>query len=130
VDSSALEQSLSKLDAFLSKIPSHSTFLFGDFLSLQDCELLPKLHHLRVAAAALKNFHISAEYCNIWRYLHHGYSNSIFRQTCPPDQEILLHWSDRPDTPSISVEKRHLLTRERPSFSFDVPATAIPAILT
>ena len=51
-DSSALDQSLSKLDRFLSRLPS--SFLCGDAISHLDCEILPKLHHLRVAAWILK----------------------------------------------------------------------------
>ena len=27
------------------------------------------------------------------------------------EQEILLHWADRPDTPSISTEDHNMLTR-------------------
>ena len=51
-DSSALEHSLAKLDSFLSRLPS--SFLCGDTLSHLDCEILPKLHHHRVAAGVLK----------------------------------------------------------------------------
>jgi len=126
-DSSALDQSLSKLDRFLSRLPS--SFLCGDAISHLDCEILPKLHHLRVAAWILKGFCISANYSGIWRYLHSGYNSPIFSKSCPPDQEIVLHWADRPDTPTISQEDHSMLTRETPKFSFDVPATAMPVTI-
>ena len=41
-------------------------------------------------------------------------------------QEIVLHWADRPDTPSISLDNHSMLTREIPKFSFDIPAVAVP----
>lgn len=51
------------------------------------------------------------------------------RRSCPPDQEIILHWADRPDTPAISTENHNTLTREIPKFSFDIPALAVPVRL-
>jgi len=126
-DSFALEQSLAKLDSFLSRLSS--PFLCGDSLSHLDCEILPKLHHLRVAAGVLKGFSIVNSHSGLWRYLHCGYNSPIFMKSCPPDQEIVLHWADRPDTPSISQEDHSMLTRETPRFSFDVPAMAIPVTI-
>jgi len=126
-DSTALEHSLAKLDRFLSHLPS--SFLCGDTISHLDCEILPKLHHLRVAAGILKGFHISSSYRGIWRYLHAGYNCSVFSKSCPPDQEIVLHWAGRPDTPTITMEDHSMLTRETPKFSFDVPAVAMPVTI-
>jgi len=123
-DSAALQVSLLQLDAELTRLSA--SFLAGPRLSRLDCEVLPKLHHLRVAADYLKDFSIPAGLTGIWRYLHAGYNQPIFRQTCPPDQEICLHWADRPDTPRISRAALNQLTRENPRFSFDVPATAVP----
>ena len=108
-DSRALEVSLSKLDYFLSRLPS--PFLSGNTMSHLDCEILPKLHHLRVAAGVLKGYQIPARLSSVWRYLHQGYNSPVFSKACPPDQEILLHWADRPDTPTISTEDHSMLTR-------------------
>ena len=108
-DSRALEVSLSKLDYFLSRLPS--PFLSGNTMSHLDCEILPKLHHLRVAAGVLKGYQIPASLSSVWRYLHQGYNSPVFSKSCPPDQEILLHWADRPDTPTISTEDHSMLTR-------------------
>ena len=53
----------------------------------QDCEILPKLHHMRVAVARLKRFEIPASYVGIWRYLNNAYNEDAFQKSCPPDQE-------------------------------------------
>ena len=108
-DSRALEVSLSKLDYFLSRLTT--PFLSGNTMSHLDCEILPKLHHLRVAAGVLKGYQIPARLSSVWRYLHQGYNSQVFSKSCPPDQEILLHWADRPDTPTISTEDHSMLTR-------------------
>ena len=57
-------------------------------LSHLDCELLPKLQHIRVAAAKLKNFDISPKLVNVWAYLWAAYNSDIFVRTVPSDQEI------------------------------------------
>lgn len=121
-----LEAALSRLDQLLASLPSTSPFLAGPDLGQLDCELLPKLHHVRVAASVLRGYHIPASLSSVWRYLHHGYNHPVFRRACPPDQEIVLHWADRPDTPSISLDNHSMLTREIPKFSFDIPAVAVP----
>ena len=101
-------------------------FLLGDSLSHLDCEVLPKLHHVRVAASILKSFYVPSHLVGIWRYLNNAYNDDIFHKSCPPDQEIVLHWASRPDTPKLSYELYASLTRNTPRFSFDVPAVAIP----
>lgn len=58
------------------------------------------------------------------RYLHAAYTNPIFVRTCPCDQEITLHWHDRPETPKLSHKKHAVIAKEKPKFSFDVPVRA------
>ncbi|KAA0201949.1 hypothetical protein HAZT_HAZT003247 [Hyalella azteca] len=77
-------------------------WLTGPGLSHLDCVVLPKLQHLRVAAAALKAYQIPTRFRGLWRYLHNAYNNPVFAQTCPCDQEIVLHWHDRLETKVIT----------------------------
>ena len=119
-DSAALQVSLLQLDAELTRLSA--SFLAGPRLSRLDCEVLPKLHHLRVAAdylkAAASNIHTQTLVCRldgyspltelpqvlsiipqdfsipagltgIWRYLHAGYNQPIFRQV------QTAHWARR-----------------------------------
>lgn len=127
-DSTSLKTDLKRLDDHLQHQPE-CKYMFGNDLTRLDCEVLPKLHHLRVAAFHLKGFEIPAGYSGIWRYLNNAYNDDIFLRTCPPDQEIVLHWASRPDTPSLSYEEFSSLTRYTAKFSFDVPALAIPITL-
>ena len=128
-ESTSLKTDLKRLDEYLQLQPAESKYIFGDELTRLDCEVLPKLHHLRVAAFHLKRFEIPPSFTGIWRYLNNAYNDEIFLRTCPPDQEIVLHWASRPDTPSLSYEEYSCLTRYTAKFSFDVPALAIPIVL-
>lgn len=126
-DPGALLAELGRLDQHLRGL--NTRYLFGDCLSRLDCEVLPKLHHLRVASAKLKRLEIPPhDLTGIWRYLNNAYNDAIFRQACPSDQEIVLHWAGRPDTPGLSYKEHSLLTRDaaEDAFSFDVPAIATP----
>ncbi|XP_032411409.1 chloride intracellular channel protein 2 [Xiphophorus hellerii] len=67
---------------------SRRKFLDGDRLTLADCNLLPKLHVIRVAAKKYCDFEIPAEFTGVWRYLENSYEREEFKQTCPADIEI------------------------------------------
>ncbi|XP_068205563.1 chloride intracellular channel exl-1-like [Palaemon carinicauda] len=145
-DPSKLDQALKKLNIFLEKSlnvtngivngnphedeeeenanQAHIQYLCSHHLTHLDCEVLPKLQHLRVAAKALKNYDIPTDLRGFWRYLHAAYTHPVFVRTCPCDQEIILHWHDRPETPKLSHKKHSVIAKEKPKFSFDVPVHA------
>lgn len=67
---------------------SKRKFLDGDRLTLADCNLLPKLHVIRIAAKKYCDFDIPAEFTGVWGYLRNAYEREEFKQTCPADIEI------------------------------------------
>ncbi|XP_063303531.1 chloride intracellular channel protein 6 [Pelobates fuscus] len=97
-----LLKSLKKLNDYLNsplpdEIDAYSTedvtismrmYLDGDDLTLADCNLLPKLHIIKVAAKKFRNFEIPSEMTGIWRYLNNAYARDEFTNTCPADSEI------------------------------------------
>lgn len=149
-DPSKLDQALQKLNSFLEKSTSITNgltngdsnhqhdeeeeedslpeaqvqFLCGNRLTHLDCEVLPKLQHLRVAAKILKDYDIPTNLRGFWRFLHAAYTHPVFVRTCPCDQEIILHWHDRPETPKLSHKKHSVIAKEKPKYSFDVPVHA------
>ncbi|XP_045600432.1 chloride intracellular channel exl-1 [Procambarus clarkii] len=148
-DPSKLDQALEKLNNFLEKCTlitngvtngdtnhqhngdeedNHQEapvqYMCGNHLTHLDCEVLPKLQHLRVAAKALKDYDIPTNLRGFWRYLHAAYTHPVFVKTCPCDQEIILHWHDRPETPKLSHKKHSVIAKEKPKYSFDVPVRA------
>ncbi|XP_077368595.1 chloride intracellular channel protein 5-like isoform X2 [Festucalex cinctus] len=104
----ALEQSLNKalvkLDEYLlSPLPdevhlvdgeSARKYLDGDELTLADCNLLPKLHVVKVVAKKYRNYNIPSQYRGVWRYLDNAYSRDEFTNTCVADVEIELAYKD------------------------------------
>ncbi|KAM8884698.1 chloride intracellular channel protein 1 isoform 2-T3 [Synchiropus picturatus] len=97
-----LLKALKKLDDYLgSPLPdeidensaddvtsSSRPFLDGQELTLADCNLLPKLHIVKVVCLKYRNFSIPQTLTNLWRYLNAAYAREEFASTCPIDEEI------------------------------------------
>ena len=106
----------------LQKINDHlaargTRFLTGDTMCCFDCELMPRLQHIRVAGKYFVDFDIPvSEFgdhggvvemkCGfvtlcfflqkhltaLWRYMYHMYQLDAFTQSCPADQDIINHY--------------------------------------
>lgn len=68
---------------------SSRLFLDGDSLTLADCNLLPKLHIVKVVCKRYRDFTIPEELKGLTRYLVNAYKRDEFRFTCPQDSEII-----------------------------------------
>ncbi|XP_073725997.1 chloride intracellular channel protein 5a [Misgurnus anguillicaudatus] len=102
-----LVKTLKKLDNFLnSPLPdeidadgtgemrSNRKYLDGNELTLADCNLLPKLHIVKVVSKKYRNFEIPADFTGVWRYLQNAYARDEFTNTCAADREIELAYQD------------------------------------
>ncbi|KAM6945603.1 chloride intracellular channel protein 5-like [Aplochiton taeniatus] len=103
-----LNKALSRLDEYLlSPLPeelqggkdvpeggSLRKYLDGDELTLADCNLLPKLHVVKVVAKKYRNYEIPTDLHGVWRYLGNAYSRDEFTNTCAADAEIELAYQD------------------------------------
>ncbi|XP_069377464.1 chloride intracellular channel protein 6 isoform X1 [Paralichthys olivaceus] len=85
-----------EIDAYASgDLPESSrSFLDGAELTLADCNLLPKLHILKVVAKKYRGFEIPAEMTGVWRYLNCAYQREEFTSTCPAEREIEFAYLD------------------------------------
>ncbi|TRY57690.1 hypothetical protein DNTS_025913 [Danionella cerebrum] len=95
-------KSLMKLDQYLLTPLAHELdenpdlnqstrlYLDGNSLSLADCNLLPKLHIVKVVCKKYRGFEIPAELQGLSKYLAKAYKEDVFHLTCPKDKEILL----------------------------------------
>lgn len=93
--STALEAELEKIDAYLAENDeAGGGFLNGGpTMTKLDCSLLPKLQHIRVAGESIKKFRIPARFRHLWKYIQRAYETDAFQKSCPPDREIIWHWS-------------------------------------
>ncbi|XP_004424117.1 PREDICTED: chloride intracellular channel protein 5 isoform X1 [Ceratotherium simum simum] len=73
---------------------SRRKFLDGDELTLADCNLLPKLHVVKIVAKKYRNYDFPAEMTGLWRYLKNAYARDEFTNTCAADKEIELAYAD------------------------------------
>ncbi|XP_057679657.1 chloride intracellular channel protein 5b isoform X2 [Corythoichthys intestinalis] len=103
-----LTRSLKKLDDYLnSPLPdeidsnsmeeektSRRRFLDGNELTLADCNLLPKLHIVKVVAKKYRNYDIPSNMTGIWRYLKNAAARDEFNNTCAADSEIEMAYKD------------------------------------
>ncbi|MBN3297011.1 CLIC1 protein, partial [Amia calva] len=97
-----LLRALKQLDTYLStqlpdEIDEHSAedegqstrpFLDGQELTLADCNLLPKLHIVKVVCLKYRGFEIPRSLVSLWRYLDAAYAREEFASTCPADTEV------------------------------------------
>jgi hypothetical protein len=113
---------LQRLDTYLVST-GHRYLCRDDYPDHLDCIMLPKLHHIRVAAGTLRDFHIPSELRGLWRYLRTAYESDVFVKTCPSDQEILHHWLEKPECRAlIGKDKAQKILDGHLTYSFDVPA--------
>ncbi|XP_058470123.1 chloride intracellular channel protein 5b [Solea solea] len=103
-----LTKALKKLDEYLnSPLPdeidadsmeeeksSIRCFLDGNELTLSDCNLLPKLHIVKVVAKKYRNYDIPSDMTGVWRYLKSAYKRDEFTNTCAADSEIETAYKD------------------------------------
>jgi len=111
-----LLQELLRVDRFLEE--RDTTFLCGDQMTFADCELLPKLQHIRVAAKAYKDLDLPHDLTFVWKYLKNGYSQKAFIESCPADQDIIAFYEKLPYKLNESGANYKLKT---PTFSFSTP---------
>ena len=86
-----LVEELEKLDNVLKS--SSGEFVLGNEPSAADCDLLPKLHHARVANKAIKGFEIPKKFEALRRYVEAGDKLPAFLSTKAEDDEIIFGWS-------------------------------------
>lgn len=113
--------SKANLLANLRKINDHlakgeTRFLTGDTMCCFDCELMPKLQHIRVAGAFFADFHVPGDLRALWQYYGEMYKLDAFTQSCPADQDIINHYKLQQGTKMTKHEEL-----ESPTFTNTVP---------
>ena len=74
----SIDSSFQRLDDTLAE--KGTRFLTGDTLCCFDCELMPKLQHIRVAGRYFENFDIPNELSHLWQYVKEMYELDAFVQ--------------------------------------------------
>jgi len=88
-----LVEQLNQIDQLLKE--RNTRYLLGSSMTEYDCELMPRLHHIRIAGAALADFEIPHELTHLWNYILTAYRTAAFLESCPADQDIIQHYKDQ-----------------------------------
>ena len=67
-------------------------YLLSDTMTEYDCEVMPRLHHIRIIGERLLGFHIPHKFTHLWNYILTAYRTAAFIESCPADQDILHHY--------------------------------------
>ncbi|XP_034241071.1 chloride intracellular channel exc-4 isoform X1 [Thrips palmi] len=116
VSTNNLMSHLRKINAHLER--NHQRFLTGDTMCCFDCELMPRLQHIRVAGKYFLDFNIPVEMAALWRYMYHMYQLDAFTQSCPADQDIINHYKLQ-QVGGMKMKKHEEL--ETPTFTTSIP---------
>lgn len=95
---------------------------FPDTICCFDCELMPRLQHIRVAGKYFVDFEIPNSFEALWRYMYHMYQLDAFTQSCPADQDIINHYKlqqAKGDVKQMKINKHEEL--ETPTFTTSIP---------
>jgi len=106
---------LKRIDEYLER--KGTTFLSGNEMTLIDCDVLPKLQHIRIAGKAYRNFEIPVEFIYLWKYMAECYNTKAFKESCPYDQDIILAYEGKVSTKPIGKNP----TLQRASTSLSLP---------
>jgi len=117
------EASAKNLTAVLIKIDEMlaskgTRFLTGDTMCCFDCELMPKLQHIRVAGAFFCQFEIPASLTHLWSYIREMYQLDAFTQSNPADQDIINIYKVQQGVRGVKREEL-----ESPSYTTSIPST-------
>ncbi|XP_047992818.1 chloride intracellular channel exc-4 isoform X2 [Leguminivora glycinivorella] len=117
--SAALRAHLARIDAQLER--RGTRFLTGDTMCCFDCELMPRLQHIRVAGKYFVDFEIPTSLVSLWRYMYHMYQLDAFTQSCPADQDIINHYKLQQLCALTALKMKKHEELETPTFTTSIP---------
>ncbi|KRY85821.1 Chloride intracellular channel exc-4 [Trichinella pseudospiralis] len=85
-----LIEQLTNIDKLLAQ--RNTRYLVGSSMTMYDCELMPRLHHIRIAGEHLCGVEIPHVLTHLWNYMLTAYRTAAFIESCPADQDICYHY--------------------------------------
>ncbi|XP_060851231.1 chloride intracellular channel Clic isoform X1 [Rhopalosiphum padi] len=119
VSINSLLSHLRKINLHLEK--KNTRFLTGDTMCCFDCELMPRLQHIRVAGKYFMDFQMPTDQRYLWRYMLHMYQLDAFTQSCPADQDIVNHYKQQQNLMLQNVKMKKHEELETPTFTTSIP---------
>lgn len=98
-------------------------YLLGDSMTEYDCELMPRLHHIRIAGGALCGLQLPASMRHLWSYMLTAYRTAAFIESCPADQDIIHHYKEQ-----LGVTSSNRESLQTPTKTHTIPDSVLQAI--
>ncbi|KRZ82758.1 Chloride intracellular channel exc-4 [Trichinella sp. T8] len=92
-----LIEQLTNIDKLLAQ--RNTRYLVGSSMTMYDCELMPRLHHIRIAGEHLCGVEIPHALTHLWNYMLTAYRTAAFIESCPADQDICYHYREQLNWP-------------------------------
>jgi chloride intracellular channel protein 2 len=109
-----LVEQLANIDQLLAQ--RGSRYLLGESMTEYDCELMPRLHHVRIVGQRLLAFDIPHRFTHLWNYILTAYRTAAFIESCPADQDVIHHYK----------EQLNLVTNQRETLQTPTKTHTIP----
>ncbi|VDD95490.1 unnamed protein product [Enterobius vermicularis] len=109
-----LVEQLANIDELLRE--RGSRYLLGQSMTEYDCELMPRLHHMRIVGQRLLGFDIPHNLTHLWNYVLTAYRTAAFIESCPADQDILHHYKEQ-----LNLVRNQRETLQAPTKTHTIP---------
>jgi len=100
---------LKQIDHLLGE--RRTRYLLGDSMTEYDCELMPRLHHIRIAGESLCELTLPTSMRHLWAYMLTAYRTAAFIESCPADQDIIHHYKEQLNLTSTNRESLQTPTK-------------------
>ncbi|KAF8365548.1 exc-4 [Pristionchus pacificus] len=114
-------EQLASIDQLLSD--RQTRYLLGPSMTEYDCELMPRLHHIRIIGQRLLGFDIPHSLTHLWNYVLTAYRTAAFIESCPADQDILHHYKEQ-----LNLFTNQRETLQSPTKTHTLPETVLDEI--
>jgi len=118
---SKLVEQLTGIDKLLQE--RGSRYLLGTSMTEYDCELMPRLHHIRIAGSQLCGVEIPHNLVHLWNYMLTAYRTAAFIESCPADQDIIFHYKEQ-----LNIPARQRETLQAPTKTHTIPDDVLESI--
>jgi len=116
-----LIEQLATIDGLLAQ--RKSLYLLGNSMTEFDCELMPRLHHVRIVGEHILGFEIPHELKYLWNYILTSYRTAAFIESCPADQDIIYHYKEQ-----LQIVTNQRETLQSPTKTFSIPSDVMNSI--
>uniref|UniRef100_A0A915HML2 Chloride intracellular channel exc-4 n=1 Tax=Romanomermis culicivorax TaxID=13658 RepID=A0A915HML2_ROMCU len=99
-------------------------YLLSSSMTEYDCELMPRLHHIRIAGEQLCHVEVMPRnLIHLWTYMMTAYRTAAFIESCPADQDIIHHYKEQ-----LNLTEKQRVSLQTPTKTLAIPDDVLDEI--